>query len=155
MILCLYRQSHEHNGLQMRIITLFISLIFLSGCAANLKLVDRTSGNEYAGTTGNTMGGEGTVNASVENSSYNGSFIYMANGGGFSLTSATATDGTATAYGQAMTTTVSARGQGMINMRSPEGKFIRCVFDFNTFSNKGIGECVRNDGRQYDLWIKR
>ncbi len=101
------------------------------------------------------MSGEGTVNALVENSNYNGSFIYMANGGGYSLTSGMATSGTATAYGQTMSTMVSARGQGMVNMRSPEGKFIRCVFDFNSFSNKGIGECIRNDGRQYDLWIKR
>ncbi len=139
----------------MKILQLLVSVVLLSGCAADLKLVDRTNGTEYAGQTGNTMSGEGSVHSLVEGSNYNGSFIYMANGGGYSLTSATATSGTTTAYGQAMTTTVSARGQGMINMRSQEGKFIRCVFNFNSMSNKGIGECVRNDGRQYDLWIKR
>ncbi|WP_413730811.1 hypothetical protein [Sodalis sp. RH22] len=139
----------------MRIIALFFLIILISGCAADLKLVDRSSGIEYAGKTGSTMGGEGTVNALVENSNYSGSFIYMENGGGYSLTSATATSGVATAYGQSMTTTLSARGHGMINMRALEGKFIRCVFDFNSLSNKGIGECIRNDGRQYDLWIKR
>jgi len=139
----------------MRKIALFVSVIILSGCAANLKLIDHTNGIEYAGKTGNTLGGEGSVNAVVEDFAYNGSFIYMESGGGYSLATGVATSGVSTVYGQDMTATVSARGQGMINMRAPNGKFIRCVFNFNSLSNKGIGECARNDGRQYDLWIKR
>src|SRR5471030_384147 len=99
----------------MRKIALFVSVIILSGCAANLKLIDHTNGIEYAGKTGNTLGGEGSVNAVVEDFAYNGSFIYMESGGGYSLATGVATSGVSTVYGQDMTATVSARGQGMIN----------------------------------------
>jgi len=43
----------------------------------------------------------------------------------------------------------------MVNIRNDAGQFIRCVFDFSGLTNTGIGECQRNDGRQYDLRIQR
>jgi hypothetical protein len=59
------------------------------------------------------------------------------------------------AFGTATGVAVSAHGNGLINMRDMAGSYIRCVFSFNGLSNTGIGECQRNDGRQYDLRIKR
>ena len=40
-------------------------------------------------------------------------------------------------------------------MRAPDGTFVRCVFTFNTMGNTGLGQCLRNDGRKFDLLIKR
>jgi|SRR5471030_124300 len=139
----------------MRIVPLLLSVFVLSGCAANLKFIDRSNGSEYSGTTGSTFGGKGSINALIEGSRYDGSFIYMDNGGGYSLTSGMVSTTTGYAYGQALTSSVSASGKGLVTMRSSQGEFIRCVFNFNSLSNKGIGECLRNDGRVYDLWIDR
>lgn len=139
----------------MKSLSLLLSLFMLSGCAADLKFIDHSNGNEYTGKTGTTLGGKGTIQASIDGAFYDGSFIYMANGGGYSLTSAMVNTPTGAVYGQSSTAAISANGQGLINLHSSEGKFIRCVFNFNSLSNKGLGECLRNDGRTYDLWIDR
>jgi|GEM_PF-2916938 len=138
----------------MKILILF-AVLALSGCAAGLTFVDRSDGQEYVGTTGGTMGGDGNVSATIEGVPYNGHWIYSASGGSYSLSTVNAFSGTASAFGTGTAIGVSAQGNGLINMRADSGQFLRCVFNFNTMSNRGIGECLRNDGRQYDLRIKR
>lgn len=123
----------------------------LSGCAAKLNFIDRSDGAIYIGETGGTAGGSGEASAMIENVRYAGPWIYSSSGGGYSLgtfSSGTMT-GTATAFG------VSAQGRGLINMKADNGMHMRCVFDFNSMSNTGLGQCQRNDGRAYDLTIKR
>jgi hypothetical protein len=117
--------------------------------------IDRTDGQEYAGSTGGTMSGDGDISAMIEGTSYSGHWIYSASGGGYSLGTASAYSGGTSAFGTGTALGVSAQGNGLINMRSASGQFMRCVFNFNTLSNRGIGECLRNDGRPYDLRIKR
>lgn len=148
-------------------LTLLAALTLLTGCAAQVSLIDRTDGRQHAGTTGATMGGSGEIQATVEGAQYAGTWLYSSSGGSYSLANFSAT-GTATtiaprgsattmanSIGTASMLTASAQGRGLINMRSSDGQFIRCVFDFNTMSNTGLGECVRNDGRVYDLTIRR
>jgi hypothetical protein len=136
------------------VLTLLLCLVSV-GCAANLTLIDRTDGQEYAGETGGTIGGNGTVTAEIENVSYSGRWIYSASGGGYSLANATAFSGSTTAFASGSGISVSAQGNGLINMRSTPGQFVRCVFTFNSLSNTGLGERLRNDGRQYGLYLKR
>lgn len=126
-----------------------------SGCAARLIFVDRTDGTEYHGTTGGTAGSEGQLNAEIDGSSYTGTWIYSASGGGYSLGTGVATSGATTAMVTSSAIGVSASGNGMMHMKAASGSFIRCVFSFNEFTDSGIGECLRNDGRQYDVRIRR
>src|SRR5262249_20381848 len=130
-------------------------LLTLSGCAATTTFVDRTNGQEYVGKTGSTATSEGDISALIEGSTYNGRWIYSASGGGYSLATGTAVSGGAMAVGTATGIAVSAQGNGLINIRDAAGSHIRCVFSFNEFSDTGIGACQRNDGREYDLRIKR
>ena len=153
------------------------SALALTGCAAKFTLIDRSNGQLSYGTTeGGTTGASGQATLVIDGETYTGPWIYQPNGGSFGFTnfgasatgSANATafnsqGGFATANvsanstmtGSSSSMTVSAVGNGMINAREPGGKFIRCVFTFHTMQNTGIGECLRNDGRVFDLNIKR
>lgn len=150
-----------------------IALVFalLSGCAAKLNFIDRSNGEIHIGTTGGTSGGSGDATATIDGVKFSGPWIYSASGGGYSLSNfsstssatGTATSGLSTATthgfgstnGSMSTFAVSAHGNGLINLRGENGMYMRCVFSFNTMSNTGIGQCLRNDGREYDLTIKR
>lgn len=166
------------DGLNKRtFVLLSIGLALISGCAAKFTIIDRSDGQIYMGTTdGATMGGSGYASLVIEGETYSGPWIYQSSGGSFgfgSFSSTAVASGSATtigARGGVGTTTlggvgtasgtsssygVSAVGNGMINARSSSGKFVRCVFSFNTMNNTGIGECLRNDGRTYDLNVKR
>jgi hypothetical protein len=121
------------------------------------------------------MSGSGSATLNIEGETYTGPWIYQGSGGsfGFSNFNATTTgnaigsastprgpvfanvNATGVATGSATTYVASAVGNGMINARAPNGQFIRCVFSFNVMQNTGIGECMRNDGRVYDLTLKR
>jgi hypothetical protein len=46
-------------------------------------------------------------------------------------------------------------GNGLITMKSDRGSFMRCVFSYSSWSSTGIGQCERNDGKSFDLIIKR
>ena len=160
-------------------INLITSLVAATvvGCAGKFTLIDRSDGQIYAGATdGSTISASGTVTLQIEGERYTGPWIYQPSGGSFSFSNfagvSTATGignlqtpsgrvyssnltGTATSTGTSTTYGVSAVGNGMLNARSGSGKFIRCVFTFNTMQNTGIGECLRNDARSYDLFVKR
>jgi hypothetical protein len=156
---------------------LFFVAALIGGCAGKFTLIDRSDGQIYKGSTdGSTMGGSGNATLLIEGETYSGTWIYQASGGSFNFTNFSSTSsvsgsattlgpngglatttlsGTGTSSGSATGLGVSAVGNGMINARATSGKFVRCVFSFNTMSNTGIGECLRNDGRTYDLNVKR
>ncbi len=133
----------------------FVAAGLLCGCAATTTFVDRTNGQEYTGETGGTGRSEGSLTAVIEGSTYTGHWIYSARGGAYSLGTGVAFAHGTTAVGTGSAIAVSAQGNGLIDIRDGAGHFIRCVFSFNAFSNTGLGECQRNDGRLYDLRITR
>jgi hypothetical protein len=156
--------------------TLLFVVVSISGCAGKFTLIDRSDGQVYKGSTdGSTMGGSGNATLIIEGESYSGPWIYQSSGGAFNFTnfsstssisgsattvgtygsSTTTLNGTGVSSGSATGTSVSAVGNGMVNARSISGKFVRCIFTFNTIGNTGIGECLRNDGRAYDLTVVR
>lgn len=148
-----------------------------SGCSGKFTLIDRSDGQIYIGSTdGSTIGGSGNATLLIEGETYSGPWIYQASGGSFSFANFSNTaafsgnattvggtsgmtnttlNGTGTSSGSTTGVGVSAVGNGLINARAQSGKFIRCIFTFNTMGNTGIGECLRNDGRTYDLNVKR
>lgn len=166
-----------NQGAVLKRLNLTILALALTGCAAKMTLIDRTDGRlQYGSTDGSTMGGSGNATLNIDDEAYAGPWIYQPSGGSFGFsnfgatTSITGTassyspkagfanatlSGTGTTTGTATAMAVSAVGNGMINVRAPSGKFMRCVFTFNTLQNTGIGECLRNDGRAYDLTLKR
>ena len=146
--------------------------LLLSGCAAQLSFIDRVDGSKYAGRTGSTAGGAGAAQAEIAGRSYTGEWIFQRSGGSMmlgsmgtsSFGSGTVQSGTNSAflYGFGSTTgsmsalAVPTSGQGMLHLRAVEGgSHVRCIFTFNAMGNTGIGECRREDGREFDLLIKR
>lgn len=143
-----------------KFIALVGMVLTLSGCAASLTFVDRENGSSYYGKTeGATINGNGEVSSEIDGIKYSGTWIYSASGGGYSLSNSNATvsgsRGYASGFGSSTSLFSSAQGNGLINMKSTTGQFIRCVFNFNTLSNTGMGECQRNDGRLFDVQLKR
>ena len=140
-----------------------ISVAVLSGCAAQLTFIDRTDGSIHLGTSGSTASSGGEASVMIAGVLYKGPWVYSARGGGYSIGNAfgSATvvmpSGTSTAFGAASSTALiaSAQGNGLINLRADNGTFMRCIFSFNSLSSSGIGQCQRNDGREFDLTIKR
>lgn len=144
----------------MRIIAIAALAIALAGCAASMEFIDRTNGATYQGVSGSTAGSKGTATATIEGETYSGTWVYTPSGGGYSLGTSTgssvASDGSiATATVTSGTMTVSAHGKGLLTLRGDRGGYVRCVFNFNAWSDTGIGECARNDGRLFDLTIDR
>lgn len=149
----------------------------LTACAAKITVIDRQDGQVYHGSTdGSTMGGNGNATIVIEGKSYQGPWVYQPKSGAFGFSNFAGTStmtGTANAFtpragfsganiygsgfssGQAIAATQSAVGDGMLNARSDDGQFIRCVFTFNTMNSTGLGQCLRNDGREYDVQLKR
>lgn len=142
--------------------TVMLATAALGGCAAKLQLIDRVTGVVHLGETiGGTSSNAGQAQATIEGVAYRGPWVYSAKGGSYSLALGS---GTATAFsgGQSATAvqssttqvfTTSSQGSGLINLRADDGRFIRCVFDFNAWTDTGIGQCVRSDGREFDLAI--
>jgi hypothetical protein len=151
----------------MKPIPAVMCVVLLSGCAAQLNFIDRTDGQQHRGMTGSTAGSSGEARATIDGVEYKGTWIFSRSGGAYSLatinstSSATAYGGGAavSAYGIGSATAtaigISAHGRGLMHLRSSTEASIRCVFDFNTMSDTGIGECQRNDGRLFDLTINR
>jgi len=135
-------------------ILLIISFIFI-GCSAKLKFLDQQNGNAYYGQTGSTMTSKGTVNAMIENEHYKGEWVYSAFGGGFTIGSmqVVGTNSVANAFGTATTAPMS--GNGLITMKGENGGYIRCVYNFSEWSDTGSGQCLRDDGKLFDIIIER
>lgn len=131
----------------------------LNGCAASLKFIDRETGDIYLGKTGSTASGSGSVTADIAGEAFAGEWVYTPNGGGYTLATGSAMasgpSGVTTASGTVTGVTVAAKGDGMIHMKGASGHAMRCVFTFNSMSDSGMGECQRNDGRLFDVTIRR
>ena len=118
----------------------------LCGCATQATFFDKTTGAEYKGATNDTFGSTGAISADIDNDKYSGSWIYSSSGGAVGFNAAQPSSVIAVA---------STSGGGKINMKAESGKFIRCSFGFDEWNNTGSGLCQRNDGREYDLYLKR
>jgi hypothetical protein len=141
--------------MKKEILLVCTALIFFSGCqvappqlkVAVLTLYDKTNGVKWVGTVQGLHGSNsGEAFITIDNDSYHGDWFDVKSGGGASVSSS---------YGNSFTTlTQSASGIGQIHLYADHGKFITCNMVANSLSRTVMGECKRNDGRKYDLFIK-
>ena len=134
---------------------LLIPFLFV-GCSAKLKFIDQQNGNAYYGETGSTIRSNGNIAATIENEHYSGEWMYSASGGGFTMSSMQivgSTTGTANGFGTGVTAPMS--GNGLITMKGDNNGYIRCIYNFSQWSDSGSGECLRNDGKKFDVIINR
>jgi hypothetical protein len=124
-------------------------------------------GNIWYGKTGSTFSNSGDATVNISGNSYSGPWIYSPGSGGYSLGNANSkynksekeTSGKGSFESNTKSETnssasaMSISADGLINLRSNSGEFIRCIFSFNTGSSTGLGQCRRNDGKEYDLTI--
>jgi hypothetical protein len=150
-------------GIKFCIPLLVIAGVFLSSCAAKVTLTDRSNGNVHFGQTGSTARSTGNITAVIEDKEYRGSWIYSASGGSVSFGSITGNALVSSPTGSAFVNTnafasgvsMPTHGNTLINMRSVDGEFIRCNGTFSSSTMTGIGHCIRNDGREFDLAVSR
>jgi hypothetical protein len=156
-------QNLKGSSPKMSIAFALALVLVLPSCAARVTFLDRSNGIAHFGQTGSTAGSNGNITALIEDKEYRGTWIYSASGGSAFVGTST---GNAFATSRLGATTVNATsinsgvsmptsGNGLINMRSDGGDFIRCVFNFSSSTMTGIGHCVRNDGREFDIAISR
>lgn len=128
------------------------TLILVSGCTAKLTFIDKSNGEIHLGTTGSTIQNQGEASATIQGKMYTGSWVYSENGGSYSLSDIVFNG---EKKGTVSTTTTPTSGNGLLNIRSEDGSYIRCVFNFSAQTRTGIGQCIKNDSRQFDLTIFR
>jgi hypothetical protein len=139
----------------MRFSFLVLALL-LSGCTVSSTFIDQRTGAEYQGKTlGGTLSSEGRLQAEIDGEIFQGSWVYMASGGGVAVgTSTTVSSGGSTSFGTLSALGMPSGGKGTVNMTGDKGSVIRCVYEWNDWTSSGIGECDRNDGRRYDLRLR-
>ncbi len=128
----------------------------LSACSGhNLYLV-----GQKTGATGRarivtvpfqTPGGD--ISIVLKGKTYNGKWVYMANGGTVGLGTATAFSGVQSATATGTFIGAPVQGNGSFLATASDGSRLRCVFNYNQWSNSGVGTCEDSEGEIYDLQI--
>jgi len=87
--------------------------------------------------------------------SYVGRWVYVSQGGGVGITTATASSGGRSATGTGTTIMAPTGGGGSIVMAAAGAPSIRCGFQYSSWSQAGAGECQDDAGASWDLQITR
>lgn len=142
---------------------LIASFILLAGCASKITLVPQDGlGPIGRGEAPMSIGNSGRLTIDLDGKTYEGEWTFMSGGGFIGSSFGT---GTANAYGggsyassnmstQSTSVLQSTSGSGQAWAQTPDGEILRCRFDYNTFSSTGLGVCVDETDRVYDLTIR-
>ena len=126
----------------------------LCGCERNLYLVDRKSGTT-AHTTVTRGPGQfsGDLEITIEEKTYRGRWVAMAQGGTVGFSNAVAFSGlqSATAFGTFAGAPMQANGT--ILASAADGSQLRCEYNYNDWGHTGVGVCQNSKGKIYDLQI--
>ena len=128
----------------------------LGGCATTyqLTLMPRDSGKLYYGTAEDSAGSEGPVSISIEDKTYNGTWVQVTSDrstgyatGGFGF-------GRRSFYGLGSTVTVDNPEGGLatVLLQSADGSGLRC--QFRSGYGRGGGHCRDDRGREYDVQLR-
>ncbi len=128
----------------------------LTACSGhNLYLVGRKSGAtgtaRIVTTPFQTPGGD--VSVVIQDKTYTGKWVYMANGGMVGIGTGTALSGTQSATATSTIVGAPLQGNGSILASAADGSRLRCVFNYNQWNNSGVGTCEDSKGEVYDLQI--
>jgi hypothetical protein len=139
----------------MRSLIVFAALA-LSGCATTyqLSVMPRDSGKIYTGTAVDNGYGEGRMSVTIDNTTYNGTWVQMSSdhttaylSGGF---------GWGRRHGGGIGTMITldnpqgAEAKALLS--SADGAGLRC--DFRSGQGRGGGVCRDDRGREYDVQIR-
>lgn len=142
----------QYGECRMRRLALFFGVaIVLGGCAHNLTIVNRQTGE--VGTASATGNRNGDIHIMIGGKTYSGTWVYMTNGGAVGFSSGTAISGIATASAFGTMSTMPTGGGGTILASAADGSTLRCEFQYNQIGSTGVGVCQDSHGGLYDLQI--
>ncbi len=134
----------------MKIFGLAAACLVLAGCSHSLALMER-GGPRVASGTSSVVGKK--VEIQLDGKTYRGNYSLVKDGYS-TFTNAQAYSSTGRfAYGSAQSYGSSSMGTGNIIARSDDGSGIRCIFQFSSNSQSGMGECQDDKGGIWDLQI--
>ena len=136
-----------------KIVSAAILAILVNGCAHHINIVARTNG--AAGTaTVNAVGTRGgPIQITLNGKEYNGSWVYMSNGGAIGISSANAQIGGMSGSASGLAVGMGTMGGGTVLASSADGSSLRCQFQYNQMGASGIGVCQDGSGEVYDMQI--
>jgi hypothetical protein len=141
----------------MRLVILAAALA-LSGCATTyeLSVMPRDSGKIYTGVAVNNGSGEGPVSITIEDRTYNGTWVQSTSdhatgfiSGGFGWGGWRRGGGS---FGTLITVDNPQGSEAKALLTSPDGAGLRC--DFRSGWGRGAGVCRDDRGREYDVQLR-
>lgn len=135
----------------MRRYLIALSAAVLAGCAYQLTLMPRDSGQVYRGEATEDQMGGGTLRVTIDGRLYAGHWVSTSSNDSFTILNtygrgARGGSFTGTGFGQSY----GAGGTGKAMLSSQDGKGLRCEFTSSGYGSGG-GVCVDDGGRVYDL----
>ena len=129
--------------------------LLAGGCATSydLKLMPRDSGTVYSGIAENRGGGEGRISVTIENKTYNGTWVEAVphRSTGF-VTGGFGRWGRFGGFGSTVTIENPGGGIAKALLNAADGSGLRC--DFQSGGWHGGGLCRDDRGREYDVQIR-
>ncbi|MEM9438442.1 MAG: hypothetical protein AAGA15_15535 [Pseudomonadota bacterium] len=132
----------------------FCFFFLLAACEPTITLMDRRTGEIGTGTAQNaTLGSTGAIQINFQNEQFSGTWTAVRDPGGFSLGTGTVFNGDESAFGTFSTSLTSDSGFGTALLRSTQGAAMRCEFRYSLSTYTGVGVCLSNDGREFDMQL--
>lgn len=136
----------------------FSAFACLGACAPSAILVDLQTGREFPVTVnGGVVSNSGRLTMDVDGETFSGPWVYKSDGGfigsSFGSASMSTSQGTALGTGSATSVLSSTQGNGIATLSGSNGGVMRCRFGYSSMSGTGIGKCVDDEDRVYDLLI--
>ena len=137
---------------------IFLAALALSGCAStyNLTVMPRDSGKLYSGVAEGSGGGEGRISITIEDKTYNGTWVettpaystgYVSGGVGYGR-------GWGWRGGAGFVSAENPTGgETKALLTAPDGSGLRC--DFRSGYGFGGGMCFDDKARAYDVQVRR
>jgi hypothetical protein len=140
----------------MRTALITAAALALSGCATtyDLQLMPRDSGKMYRGTAEDNGSGEGRISITIDDRTYNGTWVstapdrtnaYVSGGFGWGRRGGGG-------IGTIITMDNPQGGEAKALLTSSDGAGLRC--DFRNSQGRGGGVCRDDKGREYDVQLR-
>ena len=132
----------------MRAIFLVLAGLSLTSCAHPIQLTPRDGGPIAYGTAPAGLGDKGKLTVNLDGKVYTGRWVLVRSGAiGFGSAFTGMTTVSSSAIG------MEAGGGGQAILSAPDGSRLRCAFRYSEISAAGLGECVDDAGKIYDMMI--
>jgi hypothetical protein len=130
-----------------------IAALALTGCAAtyNMTVMPRDSGQRYAGVIHDEGRGEGAISVTIENKTYNGTWVQSTPDRTTALVSGGLGWGRRV-WGGFITMDNPAGQEAKALLNAADGAGLRC--DLKSDRGRGGGTCRDDKGREYDVQIR-